>query len=122
VANPQTLSISQQSQHKSEAMQFIAYALNAQNMAKLANGDWLIPVSAAAGRIVAKTSQAKGAFKNAVSAIPFIKKGNWVAIPWYSKWKSEVATPSFVSYLANKIDLSQLTTQLVNGWNQDRGH
>ena len=27
-ANPQTLSISQQSEHKAEAMQFIAYALN----------------------------------------------------------------------------------------------
>ena len=44
-ANPQTFSISQQSQHKAEAMQFIAYALNTQNMAKLAQGDWLIPVS-----------------------------------------------------------------------------
>src|SRR5256885_13315358 len=83
-ANPQTLSISQQSQHKAEAMQFIAYALNAQNMAKLAAGDWLIPVSAKAGAIVARTSQAKGAFKNAVSAIPYIKKGNWVSIPWYA--------------------------------------
>ena len=44
-ANPQTLSISTQSQHKAEAMQFIAYALNTQNMAKLAAGDWLIPAS-----------------------------------------------------------------------------
>jgi ABC-type glycerol-3-phosphate transport system substrate-binding protein len=122
VANPQTLSISQQSQHKKEAMQFIAYALNAQNMAKLAAGDWLIPVNPAAGKIVARTSQAKSAFANAVSAIPFIKKGNWVAIPWYARWKAEVATPAFVQYLANKIDLNQLTNQLVTGWDQDRGH
>jgi multiple sugar transport system substrate-binding protein len=121
VANPQTLSISQQSQHKKEAMQFIAYALNAQNMAKLANGDWLIPVSPAAGRIVAKTSQAKGAFANAVSAIPFIKKGNWVSITYYARWKAEVATPAFVAYLANKIDLNQLTSQLVSGWDSARG-
>jgi multiple sugar transport system substrate-binding protein len=124
VANPQTLSISQQSQHKAEAMQFIAYALNAQNMAKLAAGDWLIPVSPAAGKIVAKTSQAPAAFANAVSAIPSIKKGNWVSIPWYARWKSEVATPSFVAYLANKIDMATLTNQLVSGWNTDRalGH
>ena len=33
-ANPQTLSISQQSKHKTEAMQFISYFLNAKNMAK----------------------------------------------------------------------------------------
>jgi len=102
-------------------MQFIAYALNAQNMAKLANGDWLIPVSPAAGRIVAKTSQAKGAFANAVSAIPFIKKGNWVSITYYARWKAEVATPAFVAYLANKIDLNQLTSQLVSGWDSARG-
>src|SRR5207247_9497211 len=57
VANPQTLSISQQSQHKKEAMQFIAYALNAQNMAKFAAGDWLIPVNPAAGTIVARAPQ-----------------------------------------------------------------
>jgi ABC-type glycerol-3-phosphate transport system substrate-binding protein len=121
VANPQTLSISQQSQHKKEAMQFIAYALNAQNMAKLANGDWLIPVNPAAGAIVAKTSKAPAAFANAVSAIPSIKKGNWVSIPYYARWKAEVATPAFVSYLANRIDLSQLTNQLVSGWEQARG-
>jgi multiple sugar transport system substrate-binding protein len=124
VANPQTFSISQQSQHKAEAMQFIAYALNAQNMAKLAAGDWLIPVSPAAGKIVAKTSQAPAAFAAAVSAIPSIKKGNWVSIPWYARWKSEVATPAFVSYLANKTDMSQLTSTLSSGWDQDRaqGH
>jgi multiple sugar transport system substrate-binding protein len=121
VANPQTLSISQQSQHKAEAMQFIAYALNVQNMAKIAAGDWLIPVSATAGKIVAKTSQAPAAFANAVSAIPAIKKGNWVAIPWYARWKSEVATPAFRAYLSNQIDLNALTTQLVNGWDQLRG-
>ena len=120
VADPQTFSISQQSQHKAEAMQFIAYALSAQNMAKIAAGDWLIPVSAAAGRIIAKTSQAPAAFANAVSAIPSIKKGNWVAIPWYARWKSEVATPAFRAYLSNQIDLNALTTQLVNGWEQDR--
>ena len=59
---------------------------------------------------------------SSVSAIPYIKKGNWVAIPWYARWKAEVATPSFVAYLQNKIDLSQLTSQLVAGWDKGRGH
>ena len=49
VANPQTLSVSQQSQHKAEAMQFIDYVINAKNLAKLAAGDWLIPATPAAG-------------------------------------------------------------------------
>ena len=38
VANPQTLSISQQIDHKREAMQFIEYFANAANLAKLAGG------------------------------------------------------------------------------------
>jgi len=46
-ADPQTLSISQQSKHKTEAMQFIGYFLDAKNMAKLALGDWLIPAAKA---------------------------------------------------------------------------
>ena len=49
VANPQTLSVSQQSKHKKEAMQFIEYFANASNLAKLAAGDWLIPANPVVG-------------------------------------------------------------------------
>jgi len=69
-ANPQTLSISSQSQHKAEAMQFIAYALNSQNMAKLSAGDWLIPAGPKAAKIVVKSTKHYGSWKNAVSAVP----------------------------------------------------
>jgi ABC-type glycerol-3-phosphate transport system substrate-binding protein len=121
VANPQTLSISAQSQHKAEAMQFIAYALNAQNMAKLAAGDWLIPVSPAAGKIVTRSTKHYGSWKNAIDGVPYFKKGNWVSLNAYPRWKAEIATPAFRQYLGNQISLDQLGTQLVNGWNQVRG-
>ena len=39
-------------------MQFIAYALNAQNMAKLSAGDWLIPASPAAAKSLVKLDEA----------------------------------------------------------------
>jgi ABC-type glycerol-3-phosphate transport system substrate-binding protein len=121
VANPQTYSISQQSQHKKEAMQFIAYALNAQNMAKLAAGDWLIPAAPAAAKIVVKTTKHYGSWRNAVSAVPDFRKGNWVSINAYPRWKAEIATPAFRQYLGNQITMDQLTTTLVNGWNSVRG-
>jgi ABC-type glycerol-3-phosphate transport system substrate-binding protein len=121
VANPQTLSISAQSTHKAEAMQFIAYALNAQNMAKLAAGDWLIPAAPAAAKIVVKSSKHYGSWKAAVSAVPHLKKGNWVSLNAYPRWKAEVATPAFREYLANQISLDQLTKELVDGWNSIRG-
>jgi multiple sugar transport system substrate-binding protein len=120
-ANPQTLSISTQSQHKKEAMQFIAYALNAQNMAKLAAGDWLIPASPAAAKIVVKSTKHYGSWKNAVSAVPNFKKANWVTLGPYARWKAEVATPAFRQYLANQISMDQLSTTLTNGWNNIRG-
>ncbi len=120
-ANPQTLSISQQSQHKAEAMKFIAYALNAQNMAKLSAGDWLIPAAPAAAKIVVKSTKHYGSWKNAVSAVPHFKKANWVTLGPYARWKSEVATPSFRQYLANQITLDQLVQKLTDGWNNIRG-
>jgi multiple sugar transport system substrate-binding protein len=120
-ANPQTLSISAQSQHKAEAMQFIAYALNAQNMAKLAAGDWLIPAAPAAAKIVVKSTKHYGSWKNAVSAVPHFKKANWVTLTAYARWKAEVATPSFRQYLGDKISLDQLTSQLTSGWLNIRG-
>jgi multiple sugar transport system substrate-binding protein len=120
-ANPQTLSISAQSQHKAEAMKFIAYALNAQNMAKLAAGDWLIPAAPAAAKLVVKSTKHYGSWKNAVSAVPNFKKANWVSLTAYARWKAEVATPSFRQYLGDKISLDQLTTQLTTGWNNIRG-
>jgi multiple sugar transport system substrate-binding protein len=120
-ANPQTLSISQQSQHKAEAMQFIAYALNSQNMARLAAGDWLIPVAPSAATIVVKTTNHYGAWRNAVSAVPSVVKANWVSLVPYARWKAEVATPEFRSYLANQLSLDDLIKQLTDGWNSIRG-
>jgi multiple sugar transport system substrate-binding protein len=117
-ANPQTLSISQQSQHKAEAMQFIAYALNAANMAKLSEGDWLIPASADAAKLVVKSTNHSGSWRNAVSAVPYFAKANWVSLNAYARWKSQIATPAFLSYLSNKLSMSDLITQLTNGWTQ----
>jgi ABC-type glycerol-3-phosphate transport system substrate-binding protein len=121
-ADPQTFSISQQSQHKPEAMQFIAYALNAQNMAKLAAGDWLIPASPAAAAIVVKSTKHYGSWRSAIAAVPDLTKANWVSLNAYAQWKSQVATPAFVSYLQNKSSLNDLITTLVNGWKQISGN
>jgi multiple sugar transport system substrate-binding protein len=121
VANPQTYSISQQSKHKKEAMQFIAYLLNDQNMAKLAAGDWLIPASPTAGKIAARSTKHRGSWKVATSSVVDFRKGNWVSLAAYPRWKSEVATPNFVQYLKNQITLDQLGENLSSGWTRVRG-
>jgi multiple sugar transport system substrate-binding protein len=118
VANPQTYSIAQQSSHKKEAMQFIAYLLNHQNMAKLAAGDWLIPADPVAGQLAVKSTKHYGSWKVATSSVKFFKPALWVSLNSYPRWKSEVATPSFVQYLGDKISLADLGKQLSDGWNR----
>jgi multiple sugar transport system substrate-binding protein len=121
VANPQTYSISQQSEHKKEAMQFIAYLLSNQNMAKLAAGDWLIPASPGAGKIAARSTKHRGSWKVATASVVHFKKGNWVSLAAYPRWKAEVATPQFVQYLKGSITLEQLGDALSSGWTRVRG-
>ncbi len=121
VANPQTFSISQQSEHKREAMQFIAYLLNAQNMAKLAAGDWLIPANPAAGKIALKSTKRYGSWRVATSSVEHFRKGNWVSLAAYPRWKAEVAQPAFVQYLRGSISLQELGKQLSDGWTRVRG-
>ncbi len=121
VANPQTLSVSQQSQHKAEAMQFIEYVIQANNLAKLAAGDWLIPANPAAGVVVRKSTKHAGSWRIATSSVDSLKKGNWVSLAAYPRWKAEVATPQFVQYLKGAITLEQLGQALSDGWTRVRG-
>jgi ABC-type glycerol-3-phosphate transport system substrate-binding protein len=120
VANPQTLSISQQSDHKREAMQFIEYFANAANLAKLAAGDWLIPANPASGKLILKSTKRTGSWRVATSSVVHFRKGNWVSLAAYARWKAEVATPQFVRYLKNEISLEELGKQLSDGWTRVR--
>jgi multiple sugar transport system substrate-binding protein len=120
VANPQTLSISQQSNHKKEAMQFIEYFANASNLAKLAAGDWLIPSNPASGKLILKSTKRTGSWRVATSSVVHFRKGNWVSLAAYARWKAEVATPQFVRYLKNEISLDELGESLSAGWTRVR--
>jgi ABC-type glycerol-3-phosphate transport system substrate-binding protein len=120
VANPQTLSISEQSDHKKEAMQFIEYVANAANLAKLAAGDWLIPANPASGKLILKSTKRTGSWRIATSSVVHFRKGNWVSLAAYARWKAEVATPQFVQYLRNAITLEELGKNLSDGWNRVR--
>jgi multiple sugar transport system substrate-binding protein len=121
VANPQTYSIAQQSKNKEAAMKFIAYLLNANNMAKLAQGDWLIPANPQAGRIVQRVTRYKGSWRVASASVVHFRKGNWVSLKAYPRWKAEVAQPNFVQYLSGRISLAELGQALSEGWTRVRG-
>ena len=110
----------QQSDHKKEAMQFIEYFANASNLAKLAAGDWLIPANPASGKLILKSTKRTGSWSVATSSVVHFRKGNWVSLAAYARWKAEVATPQFVRYLKNEITLDELGKQLSDGWTRVR--
>jgi multiple sugar transport system substrate-binding protein len=120
VANPQTYSIAEQSRNKQAAMNFIAYLLNAQNMAKLAAGDWLIPANPDAGKIARSSTKHAGSWRIATASVVHFRKGNWVSLTAYPRWKAEVAQPAFVQYLRGSISLEQLGETLSDGWTRVR--
>ena len=121
VANPQTYSISQQSTNKQSAMFFLAYLVNKQNLAKLALGDWLIPSNPDAGKLARRSTKRTGSWTIATESVVHFRKGNWVSLAAYPRWKAEVAQPAFVQYLRGQIDLQELGKQLGDGWTRVRG-
>jgi multiple sugar transport system substrate-binding protein len=120
-ADPQTLSIATQSKHPNEAMQFIAFYDNAQNLARLAQGDWLIPARTDAASLVA--DQTKG--QNGWGAMATMGKNLTVA-PFesatpYPEWKTQIATPALQQFFGGQLSLDQLGQKLTDGWKQVAG-
>lgn len=114
-ANPQTMSVSAQSKAPEQATKFINYFMNAENQAKLAQGDWLIPASKPARDKVAAEQKDTVwtpilATGNDLAGAPFQKAKN------YPQWKDQYATPGLQQYLANSISLDDLKKQLTDGW------
>src|SRR5262249_3876461 len=117
-ADPQTLSIARQSKHQKEAMDFIAFYDNAQNLSRLAQGDWLIPARTDSAQLTATQTQGK----NGWDAMSTMGKNLTVA-PFesarpYPQWKSQIATPTLQQYFQGKLTLDQLGQKLSDGWNQ----
>ena len=115
-ANPQTMSVSAQSKHIPQAAKFINYFMGAQNQAKLAEGDWLIPASAAARTQVAKDTAGKNGWTEILKSGEKLKAAPFQAATNYPQWKDQYATPALQKYLANSISLDDLKKQLTDGW------
>jgi ABC-type glycerol-3-phosphate transport system substrate-binding protein len=116
-ANPQTLSIAAQSEHPAEAMQFIAFLSQPENLAKLALGDWLAPSTASAGEAVLEATGGASGWDVIVSSSKLLEQAPFQKLEAYPQWKDQTLNPSLQQYFANQIDLDTLTQQLTDGWN-----
>ena len=115
-ANPQTLSVAAESKNVEASAKFIDYFMSADNLASVAEGDWLIPSTDAARTAVETNTNGENGWKELLATgedltgAPFQKAAN------YPQWKDQYATPLLQQYFANSITLDELKQKLTDGW------
>jgi multiple sugar transport system substrate-binding protein len=107
----QTLSIPRASVRKNEAMAFIKFMLSRQNMARLAQSDWMLPARKSCLTMPEFTTSKNG-WDITTSSARFLSVGPWLGAPGYAEWKSRVANPLFQEYFANRLGLAELASRM----------
>jgi multiple sugar transport system substrate-binding protein len=117
-ANPQILSVAAQSEYPEEATRFIEFFLNGQNMARLAEGDWLVPTSDEALQALQERTDGKQGWDVAVASADALTAAPWQKTPGFQEWLDRIATPAFQRYFADEISEDELATTLEDGGEQ----
>ena len=120
-ANPQTLSVPADSPNVAEASEFIEFYLQAQNLAAVAQGEWLIPTSGAARDAVAEATGGQDGWTATLAGAEYLTTAPFQSVSDYPQWKDQIATPALQRYLGNQIDLPTLQRELTEGWAQVSG-
>ena len=120
-ANPQTLSVSAESEHAEEAAAFIDFFMGTENLAALAEGDALIPSTAAARDAVAAATGGEDGWDAILASGDQLVAAPFQSVLEYTQWKDEVATPAFQEYLSDSISIEDLQAQLTEGWEDVSG-
>ncbi len=107
----QTLSIPKKSRHQAEAMRFIAFMLNMQNMARLAQSDWMIPARKSCLNMPQFQTSHDG-WDIVTGGAKFLTTGPWLGAPGYVEWKNRVANPVLQEFFADRITLAEAVQRL----------
>jgi multiple sugar transport system substrate-binding protein len=120
-ANPQTLSVPVESPHVEEAAEFINYYMEAQNLAAVAEGDWLIPASTTAADELAANTGGENGWDQILHSGEYLTKAPFQSVTNYTQWKDQIATPALQKYLGDEISLEDLQSELTDGWSEVNG-
>lgn len=115
-AASQTISVAAGTEHPEWAVAFTEYFLNAENQAKLAAGDWLLPTSQAAASDPA-LNDAETGWDVAIATGDDLQMAPFQRVKGYDEWKSRVANPALQQYFADEISLEELGQQLTGEGN-----
>lgn len=117
-ANPQTLSVPADSPHVEQAADFIEFFMRADNLAAVAQGEWLIPTSGAAREAVAAATDGQNGWAATLAGAEYLTTAPFQGVSDYPQWKDQIATPALQRYLGNQSDLPTLQRELTEGWAQ----
>ncbi|MEU6992670.1 sugar ABC transporter substrate-binding protein [Streptomyces sp. NPDC046465] len=114
--SPQTLSVAEDSPHKKEAVAFIDFFLQPENMVKLARGDWMLPTGKEALKDPALHTE-KDDWAAGTALAEGLRPAPAQAVRGYPEWKDKVATPALQEYYSGAISLDELRKRLVKDGN-----
>jgi len=120
-ANPQTLSVSAESEYIEQAAAFIDFWMGADNLAALAQGDSLIPATTEARDAVAEATDGENGWDVILGSGDLLVAAPFQSVLEYPQWNSEAATPAFQEYFADSITVEELASQLTSGWEDVAG-
>ncbi|MDG4859465.1 sugar ABC transporter substrate-binding protein [Streptomyces sp. T-3] len=114
--SPQTLSVAEDSGHKKEAMEFIDFLLQPENMVRLAKGDWMLPTGTEALKAPALHAK-KDDWATGTALAEYLTSAPAQSVRGYPEWKDKVATPALQEYYSGAIDQAELKKRLVKDGN-----
>ncbi|MER7011570.1 sugar ABC transporter substrate-binding protein [Saccharopolyspora sp. NPDC000359] len=115
-ANPQTLSVSADSEHVEEAAEFINFFTSTENLVALNRADALIPATTSAREALAAELGTQNGWDVILASGEHVTSAPYLFVSKYAQWKDTVATPAYQRFLAREIDAAGLAQQLRDGW------
>ncbi|WP_433545146.1 ABC transporter substrate-binding protein [Streptomyces sp. CA-294286] len=114
--SPQTLSVAEDSPYKKEAVEFIDFFLQPQNMVRLAKGDWMLPTGTEALKDPSLRT-GKDGWVTGTALAAHLRPAPAQAVRGYPEWKDKVATPAYQEYYSGAIDEEELRQRLERDGN-----